>query len=641
MSNTINRKDIVILVTLAILFVCLGLLYCFETPLWVPPDEERHFAYCEYIAQHKRLPALIPDDAGVKITESSHPPLYYMLGALLCRPDGASIHENITVNDNPGFVEIVSCETGANAVDSIARSAYAIRILSLLMSLVTVICTYLLTRKIFQDSSLPALLAAVFVAANPQFLHVSASVSNETLSSMLAALLILLLVEYLRATAITWKHNATIGILLGCCLLTKISTLIYIPITYAVIVYAHRHRPTVMLRSAMIIAATLFAVSGWWYLRNWIIYDDPVFSKALTSVLPFTIRYAPFSPASALQELKTLFVSFFGFFGALQVPLAAGHLLIYATIAGMGAIGLCRFFAARHGTVFQRRVLLLLFVTVCTAAGLLFVLNMRAYVFMGKYFFVVLAPIAILVCAGMQALFPKGLRSMVFGLLIVVMILLNLDIFFRILKPAYMPVRVASMLDQPEFCCRTDELNADMTISQTFVASKDNLCAIRVMFSACKPDASAQVYFTLFDAKSDGVPLVSITLPVRNITDTLYFFIFPPIQDSRNKTFRFCLSSSARHSTGLCLWYTRNDGFENGAMLLNNQPFGGSLFFTAYAFTGSEPLSVWEGIRETAIRQGEYITVRELQLYVEMPQRLKEQTETHIKMNRLKKVYNM
>jgi hypothetical protein len=38
------------------LFILFGFGYCYYTPLWNTPDEERHFAYCEYIAQHHKLP---------------------------------------------------------------------------------------------------------------------------------------------------------------------------------------------------------------------------------------------------------------------------------------------------------------------------------------------------------------------------------------------------------------------------------------------------------------------------------------------------------------------------------------------------------------------------------------------------------
>jgi hypothetical protein len=91
-----------------VLFFILGLGYNFYTPLWTPPDEERHFAYCDYIAQHHTLPYLDPEDEGLHITEATHPPLFYILGALFCKNDGQTIHDKITLNDGPGYTELLS-----------------------------------------------------------------------------------------------------------------------------------------------------------------------------------------------------------------------------------------------------------------------------------------------------------------------------------------------------------------------------------------------------------------------------------------------------------------------------------------------------------------------------------------------------
>ena len=53
------------------------------------------------------------------------------------------------------------------------------------------------------------------------------------------------------------------------------------------------------------------------------------------------------------------------------------------------------------------------------------------------------------------------------------------------------------MVDQPEFCCRTDELNAGTTIAQTFIASHENLCAVRVMFAESMPNAAGEITLPL------------------------------------------------------------------------------------------------------------------------------------------------
>ena len=127
-------------------------------------------------------------------------------------------------------------------------------------------------------------------------------------------------------------------------------------------------------------------------------------------------------------------------------------------------------------------------------------------------------------------------------------------------------------------------------------------------------------------------------VPINKITKTRYFFIFPPIHGSSGKTYRFSLNSPSLPGTGICLWHSTENSYKHGGLIVNNQSQPGSLFFTAYGFTGTAPRTIWEGIREAAIRQGEYITVRELQLYVELNQELREQSPTEKKLLRMKEI---
>lgn len=633
-----DRHDAAILAVLAGGFILLGLLYCFATPLWVPPDEERHFAYCEYIARHNSLPALLQNDDSLKITESKHPPLYYMLASLLCPASGPSIHQNLLINDGPGFVTLVTRDVPSGAHRTAEHEAYAIRILSLLLSFATIGSIYLLVRRFFPDGRPPAIFAAVFVGANPQFLHISASVSNETCAAALCAMLFLVLADYVQ-TAVTWRHHLAVSILFGLCLLTKISTVIYAPAICIALVYAYRYRISLSCGPAVIIGCGTLLIAGWWYLRNWLLYNDPVFSRALTGILPFTVRYGSPSMASFLNEVKIMFVSFFGFFGALQIPIKPAHIWFYGCIVGTGVFGCAAAVKfKRHSTV-QAKVLALAAVAVGFACILLFVLNLRAYVFMGKYFFVVLAPLALMVCAGLRFFSPAKYCGLVWTGLIVSLLAVNADVLVRVVRPAFLPVHVVEMLDQPDFSLSSAALDPGIIIEQTFVAPQNNLCALRVMFSGVNPNAGGKIRFTLVEKNSPEILMACITVPVRNITDTRYFFIFPPVKNSLGKTYRFSLSTAAHEYTGIGLWLSGDDAYADGAGFENGVLLPRDLFFTAYAFNGTVPRSIWEGHRETAIRQGEYIAVRELQLYVEMPLALQKKSPTHAKLKRLRRVY--
>ena len=125
------------------LFILFGLGYSYYTPLWNPPDEERHFAYCEYIAQHHKLPDYKKSPEGNSVTMAFHPPLYYLMGSLFFGNDSGLLEELISTNDEPGFNTVTHQQ---NNMDDLyaqkARIAYMLRFFSLLLSGVTLWCLY-------------------------------------------------------------------------------------------------------------------------------------------------------------------------------------------------------------------------------------------------------------------------------------------------------------------------------------------------------------------------------------------------------------------------------------------------------------------------------------------------------------------
>jgi hypothetical protein len=341
--------------------------------------------------------------------------------------------------------------------------------------------------------------------------------------------------------------------------------------------------------------------------------------------------------ANSISDLKIMFNSFFGYFGTLQISIATLHLGIYAIIILLSAVGMCRFFLKRLFSGFQKEAIELMFFALLVAIGIVMVLNLKAYVFSGKYFFIVVAPIALCSCLGFQSLFPSHYKRAALIILMLLMIILNIDILVRILRPAYIKPKVIEIIDQPEFCCRTDAITFNTTIGQTFKSPHNNLCAIRIMFANQGAIGYRKITFALREGDYHGRLLEQIDLPAKNIHNSRFFFIFPPIKNSAGKRYSFSFSCPSKAEEGISLWYASADCYPNGHMFKNNEPASGDLYFTAYGFTGGFPQTDWEGIKPKVIRQEEYISVRELQLYTEMSKELKEKSPTHAKMLRLKK----
>jgi hypothetical protein len=628
---------------LVLLFLSFGLLYSYYTPLWNPPDEERHFAYLEYIALNHKLPPLTFDQEGTHLAQAIHPPLYYLIASLFCKNDGKLLAEEIFVNDGPGFNTISHPRNESFfPYSGKARTAHLLRYFSLALSAVTICVIYLLMLTIFPGETTLALATALFAGMNPQFLHISASISNENLSTTFSTIYLFVLLRYVNCSVKVIQHIAT-GVLLGCCLLSKSSTIFYLPLTIGTIAWVYFRDKRKLIESLSLVLSIGGLLAGWWYLRNWLVLGDPLLSKLLTLSQPWFVRHTSPSISEIITLFSKTFTSFFGNFGALQILIPKVHLFIYGGIILLSTGGLYRLVTTRELTTLQSRSLCILLLALFGSVAIFILMNSNYLgVSMGRYLFVVIAPIAIGICTGIRSLFPLRLRNFALAVLSLLLIVLNLNIFLRVLKPSYAETALTSGVEQATFCCPTKEINRTTTIGQTFVSPKNNLSAIRVMFSSLPKQRSGEAIFSLTEASTTGKVLYQINLPLKEIDDwTRFFFTFPPISDSMNKAYTFRFESpSLPAGNGVSLWHESYDVYPGGSMLVNSRPTAGDLYFTAYCFTGEHPQTDWEGRKLAVIQQGRYITMREWQLYNERSEDFRRKTITHAKLKYFQEALN-
>jgi 4-amino-4-deoxy-L-arabinose transferase-like glycosyltransferase len=617
------------------LFLSLGLCYSYYTPLWNPPDEERHFAYCEYVAQHHALPPYRPDPEGNIVSMAYHPPLYYLIGSLFFRNDQGLLEEEILINDGPGYNLITHPEGEAGSpYAGKVKTAHLLRLFSLLLSGITVYLIYLIAQTIFPGDTIFASAVSLFVATIPEFLYISAAVSNDSLSITISTALLLSLLCYLKnPQRLTWQVAS--GVFLGASLLSKTFTIIYLPVTVCFVIWVCVREKKNSFQPLFVMLALAMLVSGWWYLRNWLLFNDPMLSKTVEILNPWHPRRIPFSLSYATTVAQKTFASFFGAFGAFQFTIPNHHFATYGGILLLGIAGGLRSLSAQRGTtLFPSRALGLLSLSLLGGAGFYAYINFQ-YVgmFLGRYLFIVLAPIATITLLGVQALFPLRWRSSVFLLLSLLLIAQNVNVIFRVLKPSYADTLLAEGVNQPMFCCPTPVISGNTTVSQMFIAPRNNLSAIRVMFSCMAKQLSGDITFALEEVGVKGKTLHRMRYPLEEINDSdRCCFIFPPIHNSMGREYLFTFSSpSLPLGKGISLWYNRNKSGAEGRMLINGTPAPGNLYFQAYCFAGEHPETDWQGRREAVINQGWYLGIRELQLYYERTRGFREKTLTHKK----------
>lgn len=346
-----ERTARILLIAILIAFVFVGITYSVVVPPFEAPDEWSHLSLVRYFVTHKASPPRVlperrastgPDMAWFLTYHDPPlyyaPPLYHGLCGLLVfwadmddlpsrltpspswekgwvpEPDGTPRNKNIYVH-RPD-------ETWDQS--STVRVTHVLRVASLMMGAVTVLCAYALTHLLWPERPFLALGAAAFVAFNPKFISISASVTNDNLLNMLFGLSLVCMLRCIRDGA-AWHRWALLGGLVGVGLLTKQSALLLLPIGLLAAAWQRSSgwRKMVVDGTAFLLAA--LAVGGWWYGRNAFLYGDPLgMEPHFASQVPL----AHFGLAEAWKAARSYWAAF-GWAPILIEP------WMYAVVGGM------------------------------------------------------------------------------------------------------------------------------------------------------------------------------------------------------------------------------------------------------------------------------------------------------------------
>ena len=200
-----------------------------------------HWVCADYIARHGALPPLVLS------AESYHPPLYYLIVAALIK---------------------VGLGTGAAGW------------LAALLGIARLIVVWIGLERWLPESRLARLVALFTAAVLPVGVQVDGMVTNETLSLLLCALAMVALpaaVEGARAGDV--KPSAWLGLWIGLALITKISASVLILALIPAVALEIGRSPEpwrqalrVRWKPFAVAAAIIVALSGWFFVRNQILY---------------------------------------------------------------------------------------------------------------------------------------------------------------------------------------------------------------------------------------------------------------------------------------------------------------------------------------------------------------------------------
>lgn len=365
-SARLHRGIVLILA----LYLLLGTLYSVTTPLFEASDEMWHYPFVAHLADGHGLPVQQPGVDQPWRQEGSQPPLYYALGALATFWVDTSDMEQVLWKNPHADIGTPKPDRNVNMVVHTAAerfpyrgtvlAAHIVRWLSVCLGAVTVLCTYLVALDIFPQRRPLALGAAAFVAFNPMFLFVSGSINNDNLANALAALTLWRLVRLIPQPATAERSLAPqrelllLGLLLGLAALSKASALGLFALAGLAFVFIAfwrwRRAPDAhplpwllrqLLWSALVVYGVAILIAGWWFVRNWRLYGDPLGLNTFVAIV------GPRHPVPTLRQLwgerVGFTMSFWGFFGGMNVPMSSWLYRTLDLLAALGVMGVAIF----------------------------------------------------------------------------------------------------------------------------------------------------------------------------------------------------------------------------------------------------------------------------------------------------------
>ena len=494
-----------------LLFILLGLGYDSLTPIFENSDETLHYPYVKNIADGKGLPLAVPGKLWNQ--EGTQPPLYYAIVAattawintdnlpdfLQYNPHWLYTDVRALINDNQNLV--LHGPMDAFPYQGAALAIHIGRWWSLVFGLLTIAGVFWLARQLFPHHLPLAITATALTALNPQFVRVSATVSNDSLSAALTTLAVLAAFKFTRLSDSAIQrtsapaHQRTskstsftpalrpqeeqsagvlhpssfiphpsslpiiLGLLTGLALLTKLSSLTTL-LLVAFVVFVrlfvigelHESPLKTVLRWIIIIVAVTALLSGWWFWRNYQLYGEWFATETHLNLA----GRADISLADAWNLRHEAERAYWATFGWGQIRPPEWVYQLFFWFSRIGLVGLCLAIVGRLAQYpktrplpinldfirLDRIIILLLWAGLSLALYLRWVMEVGS-VSHTRLMFPAIAAISLLLALGWHALIPRRLAAWFSGTVVALLLALNLYSLGWLLYPAFTPTTTA------------------------------------------------------------------------------------------------------------------------------------------------------------------------------------------------------
>ncbi|MFZ1755404.1 MAG: DUF2142 domain-containing protein [Caldilineaceae bacterium] len=432
-----RRLEAAVVGSTLLIFLLMGFWYSLAVPPFEAPDEIHHYAFARHLSQGNGLPVQTRESAGPWEHEGTQAPLYYFLvGRLIAPIDQSDLAQISVLNPHanlgdplfPGNKNRMLYSARQMPLVGANLAMHVGRWFSLLLSLVTLLCTYGIARLALPGSRVLPLLVLLTVASIPQFQFISATVSNDNLAIALSTATLYWLARLLvrEVSSREWLSWLGLGVLVGLAALSKLHALGLLLLSVFVIGWLawQRRDRWLLVRAGLLVVVPFLLIAGWWYWRNYTLYGEWLGVEQLLTING--LRVETRSLDDLLGELRGVRYSFWGLFGWFSILMPNfvytgldGVTLLVVSGVAVVVVGLWpRLRAALQQRHLQVQALLLLWVLMLT--GLMFYWLTFATSGQGRLLFPAISGFGVLIVIGLGTwirLAPPGWRLPLFLLL--------------------------------------------------------------------------------------------------------------------------------------------------------------------------------------------------------------------------------
>ena len=442
-NNFLEKNKKIIMLLFLILLFCYYSIWTVSQPYDSCPDEYMKWDICKYMFENNKLPR--GDDPSIRnpiwgISYAFQPIFTYMISTI--------------------FMKIASIFTMNQF--SLVVAARLVSTISMTLAIYFVIK---IADKLFKNQTIYKMLFVGLIAFQPITAFLASYINNDSTAVLATTMIIYLWILGLESNWKT-KHCILLGLSIGFCSLTYYNAYGYIlcsVILCLVSVISNKMKIKEILQKVLIVALIAFAVAGWWFVRNAIIYDGDILG--MKTQVEFGDKYAIDKYKPSKREtpqrnneslidmlikddwIKTTLKSFVGIFGYQNIIMSNKIYEFYLLLWLVGIIGCI--FNFKKLFVYDKKeknkyILNYIFIPSIIIPIILSIYYSYTsdYQAQGRYIIGIIIPFTYFIVSGIKTILEKfikseKIRNIIIILIMVIIILIAQRALFGYIIPTY------------------------------------------------------------------------------------------------------------------------------------------------------------------------------------------------------------